>query len=148
MPVPWAMPGACRGRRGGGLSRAAGAFRYPGAEGVGDHRDRDRLLAMSGGWNPTIHLTCHMNGRPRWDEDLAAFVPMAGAVPGLVAVGAANGSMSTHGALATGQAAAVKMVEALGRKVSVRCPGRGCALSAEGALGGRGQGAGLARLRQ
>jgi sarcosine oxidase subunit alpha len=79
-------------------------------------------LAMSGGWNPTIHLTCHMNGRPRWDEDLAAFVPMAGAVPGLVAVGAANGSMSTHGALATGQAAAVKMVEALGRKVSVPVP--------------------------
>jgi NADPH-dependent 2,4-dienoyl-CoA reductase/sulfur reductase-like enzyme len=54
-------------------------------------------LAMSGGWNPTIHLTCHMNGRPRWSEDLAAFVPMEGAVPGLVAVGAANGSMSTHG---------------------------------------------------
>ena len=79
-------------------------------------------LAMSGGWNPTIHLTCHMNGRPRWDEDLAAFVPMEGAVPGLVAVGAANGSMSTHGALATGQAAAVKMVEALGRKVSVPVP--------------------------
>ena len=79
-------------------------------------------LAMSGGWNPTIHLTCHMNGRPRWDEELAAFVPMEGAVPGLVAVGAANGSMSTHGALATGQAAAVKMVEALGRKVSVPVP--------------------------
>jgi heterotetrameric sarcosine oxidase alpha subunit len=79
-------------------------------------------LAMSGGWNPTIHLTCHMNGRPRWDEDLAAFVPMEGAVPGLVAVGAANGSMSTHGALATGHAAAVRMVEALGRKVSVPVP--------------------------
>ena len=79
-------------------------------------------LAMSGGWNPTIHLTCHMNGRPRWDEELAAFVPMAGAVPGLVAVGAANGTMSTHGALATGHAAASAMVEALGRKVSVALP--------------------------
>ncbi len=79
-------------------------------------------LAMSGGWNPSIHLTCHMNGRPRWDEELAAFVPMAGAVPGLVAVGAANGSMSTHGALATGHAAALRMIEALGRKVSVDLP--------------------------
>lgn len=79
-------------------------------------------LAMSGGWNPTLHLTCHMNGRPRWDEDLAAFVPMAGAVPGLVAVGAANGSMSTHGALVTGQAAALTAVEALGRKVAVPVP--------------------------
>ena len=79
-------------------------------------------LAMSGGWNPTIHLTCHMNGRPRWSEELAAFVPMEGAVPGLVAVGAANGSMSTHGALVTGHAAASRAVEALGRKVSVPVP--------------------------
>ncbi|MGA0539402.1 sarcosine oxidase subunit alpha family protein [Neotabrizicola sp. VNH66] len=73
-------------------------------------------LGMSGGWNPTLHLTCHMNGRPRWSEDLAAFVPMEGAVPGLVAVGAANGSFSTHGALTTGRAAAEKALEAIGRK--------------------------------
>ena len=79
-------------------------------------------LAMSGGWNPTLHLTCHMNGRPKWSEDLAAFVPVEGAVPGLVAVGAANGSMSTHGALATGHAAAQGMVEALGRKITVALP--------------------------
>ncbi|MCU0826097.1 MAG: sarcosine oxidase subunit alpha family protein [Tabrizicola sp.] len=79
-------------------------------------------LAMSGGWNPTLHLTCHMNGRPRWSEELAAFVPMEGAVPGLVAVGAANGSFSTHGALTTGHAAAMRAVEALGRKVSVAVP--------------------------
>ncbi|WP_374434925.1 sarcosine oxidase subunit alpha family protein [Tabrizicola sp.] len=79
-------------------------------------------LAMSGGWNPTIHLTCHMNGRPRWSEELAAFVPMEGAVPGLVAVGAANGSFSTHGALVTGHAAAMRAIEALGRKVAVPVP--------------------------
>jgi heterotetrameric sarcosine oxidase alpha subunit len=79
-------------------------------------------LAMSGGWNPTIHLTCHMNGRPRWNEELAAFVPMEGAVPGLVAVGAANGTMSTHGALATGQAAALQMVSALGRTATAGLP--------------------------
>lgn len=79
-------------------------------------------LAMSGGWNPTLHLTCHMNGRPKWSEDLAAFIPVPGAVPGLVAVGAANGSMSTHGALATGHAAALGMVKALGRKVTIKLP--------------------------
>ena len=75
-------------------------------------------LAMSGGWNPTLHLTCHMNGRPRWSEDLAAFVPSEGAVPGLVAAGAANGSMSTHGALAAGKAAAEAALKALDRKAS------------------------------
>lgn len=71
-------------------------------------------LAMSGGWNPTLHLTCHMNGRPRWSDDLMAFVPMAGAVPGLLAAGAANGTFSTHGALATGKAAAEGALAELG----------------------------------
>ena len=32
-------------------------------------------LAMSGGWNPALGLTCHHGGRPVWNEDLAAFVP-------------------------------------------------------------------------
>jgi len=85
-------------------------------KGSDEFRIESDCLAMSGGWNPSLHLTCHMNGRPRWSEDLAAFVPMEGAVPGLVAVGAANGSMSTHGALATGQAAAEAAVKALGLK--------------------------------
>ncbi len=35
-------------------------------------------LAMSGGWNPTVHLTCHMNGRPTWREDIQSFVPTPG----------------------------------------------------------------------
>ncbi len=72
-------------------------------------------LALSGGWNPSLHLTCHLNTRPRWSEDLAAFVPVEGAVPGLVAVGAANGTMSTHGALAAGRAAAEQALAHLGR---------------------------------
>jgi len=32
-------------------------------------------LAVSGGWNPNVHLTCHQRGRPRWEESIAAFVP-------------------------------------------------------------------------
>ncbi|MEL7215894.1 MAG: glycine cleavage T C-terminal barrel domain-containing protein, partial [Pseudomonadota bacterium] len=68
-------------------------------------------LAVSGGWNPSVHLTCHMNGRPTWREDIAAFVPTEGAIPGLETVGAANGDFSTHAALAGGAAAAA---EALG----------------------------------
>jgi methylglutamate dehydrogenase subunit C len=76
------------------------------------------VLAVSGGWNPTLHLTCHMNGRPEWNEALAAFVPSKGAVPGLMAVGAANGSFTTHGALTSGQAAASAAARALGRRVA------------------------------
>ena len=80
----------------------------------GEFRLDTDCLAMSGGWNPSLHLTCHLNGRPRWSEDLAAFVPCEGAVPGLTAAGAANGSFSTHGALATGQAAAIQALGDLG----------------------------------
>ncbi len=68
-------------------------------------------LAMSGGWNPTLHLTCHMNGRPRWSDDLAAFVPSDGAIPGMIVAGAANGTFSTHGALVAGHQAAVEVLK-------------------------------------
>ncbi|PTX53547.1 sarcosine oxidase subunit alpha [Gemmobacter caeni] len=73
-------------------------------------------LAVSGGWNPTLHLTCHLNGRPIWNEALAAFVPAPGAVPGLAPVGAATGIMSTAAGLASGQRAAREALEALGLK--------------------------------
>ena len=71
-------------------------------------------LAMSGGWNPTVHLTCHMNGRPEWREDIAAFVPTPGAVPNMEAAGACNGVFSTAACLAQGAQAAARAVEALG----------------------------------
>ncbi|MFZ9684421.1 MAG: sarcosine oxidase subunit alpha family protein [Gemmobacter sp.] len=75
-------------------------------------------LAVSGGWNPSVHLTCHMNGRPVWNPEIAAFVPAEGAVPSLVAVGAAAGVFSTAGALAGGIAAADAALADLGRRAS------------------------------
>ena len=71
-------------------------------------------LGMSGGWNPTLHLTCHMNGRPAWREEIAAFVPKAGMVPGLIAAGACNGVFSTAECLGEGVGAAQAACEALG----------------------------------
>lgn len=63
---------------------------------------RADCLAMSGGWNPTVHLTCHMNGRPVWDEGLLSFVPKDGAIPGMTVAGAARGVFTTAGCLADG----------------------------------------------
>ncbi len=57
-------------------------------------------LAMTGGWNPTVHLTCHMNGRPVWDDKIASFVPSVGSVPGMVTAGACHGVFDTMGCLA------------------------------------------------
>ncbi len=69
------------------------------------------LLMMSGGWNPLLHLTCHQNGRPVWREDLSAFVPVPGMIPGLTAIGAANGNFSTAACLAEGQSTAAKLLD-------------------------------------
>ncbi|MEP1520828.1 sarcosine oxidase subunit alpha family protein [Ascidiaceihabitans sp.] len=67
-------------------------------------------LAMSGGWNPTVHMTCHMNGRPTWDAGIASFVPTPDAVPGLVAAGACNGDFSTAACLRSGAQAAADVL--------------------------------------
>ena len=74
-------------------------------------------LAVSGGWNPAVHLSCHMNGRPVWRDDIAAFVPAPGAVPGMIPCGAANGTFSTAGCLADGLRAAAEALDAIGKKV-------------------------------
>jgi len=76
-------------------------------------------LAVSGGWNPTLHLSCHLNGRPEWHADIAAFVPRAGAVPGLEAAGAAAGGFTTRACLEGGVAAARAALTDLGRAAAV-----------------------------
>ena len=71
-------------------------------------------LAMSGGWNPTVHLTCHMNGRPQWNENIASFIPTPGAIPGMQVAGSAGGSFSTKGCLKSGVFRAKEVLKALG----------------------------------
>ena len=82
-------------------------------QGTTDFRIATDTLGVSGGWNPTVHLTCHMNGRPRWSPDLVAFVPSDGAIPGMLVAGAANGTFSTHGCLGAGASAARDALAAL-----------------------------------
>jgi len=93
-----------------------GLTRIEGHHAGGEFKLETDLLAMSGGWNPTLHLTCHMNGRPRWNDEIAAFVPAEGAVPGLTAAGSANGTFTTHGCLAAGHEAAKAALGDLGLK--------------------------------
>jgi len=75
-------------------------------------------LAVSGGWNPAVHLSCHMNGRPVWRADIAAFVPANEAIPGMVAAGAAAGEMSTNAALKSGAEAGRAAAKALGKRAT------------------------------
>ena len=72
-------------------------------------------LAVSGGWNPSVHLSCHMGAAPIWEERLCAFIPAPGAVANMQPVGACNGAFSTLGALNEGAAAATQALRDLGR---------------------------------
>jgi len=60
------------------------------------------LVAMSNGWNPAIHLTTHLGGKPVWDAGRAAFLPPAQLPSGLVVAGAANGTGALSRAIAEG----------------------------------------------
>ena len=73
-------------------------------------------LAVSGGWNPNVHLTCHQRGRPEWREDLCAFVPGGTLPAGMAVAGAANGAMTLAAALAEGHARAAAQLRDIGIK--------------------------------
>ncbi len=88
----------------------------------GHHEIITDCLAVSGGWNPSVHLTCHMNGRPIWREDIASFVPTPDSIPCLVAAGACNGVFSTAGCLEEGANVAADVARGLGLKPKVTVP--------------------------
>ncbi|RKF14129.1 sarcosine oxidase subunit alpha family protein [Roseovarius spongiae] len=71
-------------------------------------------LAVSGGWNPTVHLTCHQRGKPEWNEAIDAFVPGAHLPAGMVVAGAANGQLTLAAALDEGRKAANAQLKDLG----------------------------------
>jgi sarcosine oxidase subunit alpha len=61
-------------------------------------------LAVSGGWSPAVHLHSQRQGKLRWDDAVAAFVP-EGEVAGQRVVGAAAGTFDLSSCLAAGTAA-------------------------------------------
>ncbi|MGH6613321.1 sarcosine oxidase subunit alpha family protein [Sphingomonas sp.] len=65
---------------------------------------RADLLAMSGGWNPVVHLFSQSGGKLAWEEDVAAFVPGV-SVQAETSVGAAAGVFAFDAILAAGAGA-------------------------------------------
>ncbi|MCP5151958.1 MAG: sarcosine oxidase subunit alpha family protein [Chromatiales bacterium] len=61
------------------------------------------LVAMCGGWNPTVHLFSQAGGRLAWNAERACFVP-AEARQRVRVAGAANGTFSLAAALTEGRA--------------------------------------------
>ena len=79
-------------------------------------------LAVSGGWSPNVHLTCHQRGRPVWSDAINAFVPGAALPPGMTVAGAANGELTLAAALRSGASAAAEASEFLGKSAKPEIP--------------------------
>jgi methylglutamate dehydrogenase subunit C len=62
------------------------------------------ILAMSGGWTPTLHLTSHLGGKPVHEPAIGAFVP-GSLPPGMAVAGAATGLFGLDECLTSGAAA-------------------------------------------
>jgi len=74
-------------------------------------------VAVAGGWNPNLGLACHHGARPKWSEEIAAFVP--GRNPeGMMVAGAAGGAMTLASCIAEGGRAARSVIETLGLKAA------------------------------
>ncbi|HZP09539.1 sarcosine oxidase subunit alpha family protein, partial [Methyloceanibacter sp.] len=105
---------------GGSITRVRGRQAVSGveiarADGGTERLDCD-LIAMSGGWNPTIHLTTHLNGKPQWNEQLAALLP-GKLPPGMSVAGAAAGDYALGACLAGGQRAGAEAAASCGFSV-------------------------------
>ncbi len=82
------------------------------------------FIAMSGGWNPVLHLWCHNGGKIKFDEALAGFRPNTH-TDAMSAIGGANGTMSVaetlSEALAVGEAAA-KAINGKAKASKIKLP--------------------------
>lgn len=71
------------------------------------------LLAVSGGWSPLVHLHSQRQGKLRWDDELAAFVPST-VVPNQQTIGSGRGSFELADCLAEGISAGASAAIAAG----------------------------------
>ncbi len=75
-------------------------------------------LAVSGGWSPNVHLTCHQRGHPIWRKEIAAFVPGENIPAGMTVAGGANGTLTLGAILAEGFMCANAAIKDMGRTPS------------------------------
>lgn len=76
-------------------------------------RFRCDLLAVSGGWNPTVHLHSQSGGKPVYDIEIASFVP-GSPVQDEMSVGACSGNFSLAQCLSGGFSAGLQTAATCG----------------------------------
>ena len=79
------------------------------------------VLAVSGGWNPAVHLHSQAGGRIEWHDELACFVP-GQSVQSSLSAGAGNGAFGLDECLAQGQEAGREAASRLGHSLPAPIP--------------------------
>lgn len=115
-----------------GRLRVSGVDVAPLAGGMPTHLDCD-LVAISGGWSPSVHLFSQARGTLRYDEPSASFVPLASPMS-IVPAGAAGGCFGLDAARIDGTragaaAAAQAGFAAPSRSLLASVPGEDVALA-------------------
>ncbi len=101
----------------GGVVRQALGRRVHGVEIADSDGKLERIacdfVAMSGGWNPAIHLTTHLGGKPAWNAERSTLLP-GRLPPGMRVAGAAAGRASLAACMADGAKAGADAARDLG----------------------------------
>jgi methylglutamate dehydrogenase subunit C len=75
------------------------------------------LVAMSGGWTPTVHLTSHRGIKPVYQPEISSFVP-GGYDRAQFGAGSMTGSQTLEQAIQSGWQAAAQAVRVLGKALA------------------------------
>ncbi|MEM1419342.1 MAG: 2Fe-2S iron-sulfur cluster-binding protein, partial [Pseudomonadota bacterium] len=119
---------------GSGVSKTLGRKRVEGVE-ITELRPSGRpgaletvacdAVAMSGGWNPVVHLYSHSGGKLSWDDDQLMFRPDPSrspirhdGAPAVVCAGTASGHLALSDVITDGVKAGVEAADALGFETS------------------------------
>jgi sarcosine oxidase subunit alpha len=89
------------------------------SEPKGTSKVESDLVALSGGWSPTVHLTSHLGIKPIYRDELRAFVPGKLAA-GLFVAGAVTGDCSVAGAIQQGHDAGSEASQMCGATNKIR----------------------------
>ena len=79
------------------------------------------FIAMSGGFNPALHLWCHNGGKIKFDDGLQSFRPDRHQDP-ITAVGAANGTFALADIIAEASAAGEAVAKRKTKAAKVKLP--------------------------
>ncbi|MEM7219707.1 MAG: sarcosine oxidase subunit alpha family protein [Pseudomonadota bacterium] len=91
------------------------------------------VLASSGGWTPTVHLSAHCGRKPLWHAPSGAFVP--GAAPANAAwAGSINGHADLDSVLRDALANTTELIESLGFEATTAAINVSCAKQGGDAL--------------